>query len=755
MRYSFVRTVRCTNPRVLRAIGAVVARFVHTEEVTGSNPVSPTPHPWGPIILSDRSVMATTDTAFGPEGLLAAVEAKEQSSRPRDRRVLQLRRFSLGLGVAVTVVGLVVMGGWAFGIDGVTTLGAGLASMKLTTAASFAGVGFVLALAAADSHVTRTRVILLLSLLGGAYATLTILEYLLGFDAGLDNPFGLDTESIEHPGRMSLATAVGLLLLWLALAAVARSLVRLGQVLALACLSIGVVTLLGYAYGVDALYEFGPFSSTAVHTAIGLAVSGAGVLLLRTGNGYMSLLTGNTAGGVIARRLGPLAVFTPMLVGALIRLGLGDWYRGPVALALFATIMSTLGGAMVFYGSGRLRNVDIQRAGAEDTLQVARKAINARDLMAAELGAAERRTREILDSAAEAYVATDINGVALEWNDAATEMFGWTRDEIVGRRIRDVVVSASESQRIRSLLRIDAASQDQPEGPVLGRHVALVGRHKRGANLDIEVTTWRLGGGDDLVLHSLVTDVTARRRAEKELQLALDDISDFSAAMAHDLKGPLTVVKGYSQMLAKKIEDEALVQLADRITGAADRGMHLIDDILAFAEIGGTQRNEDLIGLTALVREVAANEQARVDRPSTVEVEPLPDVRGDESLLRQLFGNLIGNALKYVPEGIDPTVHIAAMVDVEMGVFDVRVCDNGKPIAEEDRELIFTMFGRGTNTEGRQGTGVGLAICKRVAELHDGGILVEVTNSGNCFVTTFPSVNASEETQARGPGQGR
>ncbi|GAB2769095.1 hypothetical protein GCM10027020_22750 [Nocardioides salsibiostraticola] len=699
--------------------------------------------------------MANPDAAYGPEALLAAIEAKEHSSRPRDRRVAMLRHCALLIGLGVAFVGVVVIAGWFLGLDRVTTLGAEFASMKLTTAASFAGVGVALAVAARPASPARSRVIVILAVLGGAYAALTILEYVVGFDAGLDNPFGLDTDSIEHPGRMSLATAGGMLLLWLALAALMRSATRLAQSLALACLGLGVVTLLGYSYDVNALYEFGPFSSTALHTAVGLAVAATGVLLLRAGDGLMSILTGNTAGGIIVRWMAPLAVFSPMVVGAVIRLGLGNHYSGPVALALFATIMATLGGAMILYGGGRLRNVDLRRAGAEETLQVARDAIAARDIMAAELGAAERRTREILDSAAEAYLATTLDGVALEWNDAATAMFGWTREEIIGVQVRDLIVSATESQRVRSLMRIDEPEEVQSEEPVLGRQVPLAGRRKSGGHLDIEVTTWRLGDGDDTVLHSLMTDVTARRRAEKELRLALDDIGDFSAAMAHDLKGPLTVVKGYSQLLEKKIDDQMLVELTSRITAAADRGMHLIDDILAFAEIGARRRTEDLIDLTALVREVAADERARVERPSTVEVLDLPDVVGDESLLRQLLSNLIGNALKYVPEDQDPVVSIEAEVDAERGTFDLRISDNGNPIATADLELIFTMFGRGTNTEGRQGTGVGLAICRRVAELHDGSIAIEATESGNCFVTTLPAVPSPEETQAREPDPAR
>jgi signal transduction histidine kinase len=161
-----------------------------------------------------------------------------------------------------------------------------------------------------------------------------------------------------------------------------------------------------------------------------------------------------------------------------------------------------------------------------------------------------------------------------------------------------------------------------------------------------------------------------------------------------------------------------------RIGRTADRGVALIDDVLTYVSLGRETPAPGPVVLDVLAREVVDAQLSAAGRPASCRVERLPVVAGDEALLRQLLANLVGNAIKYVPADRTPVV-VVDSVGAPAGRCVLRVSDNGEGFDAGEREQVFEMFQRGRRGAGLPGTGIGLAICRRVAERQGGRIWID------------------------------
>lgn len=353
----------------------------------------------------------------------------------------------------------------------------------------------------------------------------------------------------------------------------------------------------------------------------------------------------------------------------------------------------------------------------------------------------------VIDQAPDAYVSVDELGRVAEWNPAATAIFGWSHDEACGRNLGDLLLSP----KLAAVHRREVAEFYRTHrSPIIGRRTDVPMTTRDGRLLRVDCVVWSVRHDDGRsTLHTLLTDVTGRREAAADLRRADDDLSTFSAAMAHDLRVPLTVIKGYAELLTHEIGVEpAAAEWIERIDAAADRGVALIDDILRYLGVGRVLAVREPVDLTSLVREVVADQLAASERDAHIEVRPLPTIVGDQRLLSQLFGNLLGNALKHVPDDRQVGVIVDAAPDTTpeatagatAGSVVVRISDNGDTIPAGDRSRIFAMFSRGVVAEPVvPGSGVGLAVSRRIAELHDGDItLEEAPGGGTRFCVHLP-----------------
>ena len=247
----------------------------------------------------------------------------------------------------------------------------------------------------------------------------------------------------------------------------------------------------------------------------------------------------------------------------------------------------------------------------------------------------------------------------------------------------------------------------------------------------------------------LQAELVHRELIETDLRAREAELTAFAYEVAHDLRGPLTPIAGYARILAEDLaagvrEVERLVPNLDRICHGVDRMESLIRDLLAYATARDGAIHPEPIDLQAMVAAIVAERTGHLRLTDALEPDistgPLPTVRADPVLCRQLLDNLIGNALKYTYP--DRAAHIAISGQSQPdGWVRVDVADRGIGIPAGDQERVFATFQRATTGRVYAGTGLGLAICRRVVDRHHGSIRVgDNPGGGSRFSFTLPGM---------------
>ena len=246
-----------------------------------------------------------------------------------------------------------------------------------------------------------------------------------------------------------------------------------------------------------------------------------------------------------------------------------------------------------------------------------------------------------------------------------------------------------------------------------------------------------------------LAEVTASRdeldRARQELQRSNQELEQFAYVSSHDLQEPLRMVTSYTQLLAKRYEGQ-LDENADKYIAYAVDGatrMHqLIHDLLAYSRVSSQARSPEPVDCEAVLKRVLVDLNTTIQEAGAqVAHDPLPTVMADPGQLARLLQNLVGNAIKY-NDSDRPTVHVSAEREERMWRLSVR--DNGIGIEPEHAERIFEIFQRLHRDKRYPGTGIGLAVCKKIVEQHGGKIWVEPTDGqGALFCFTLPAVDDS------------
>jgi light-regulated signal transduction histidine kinase (bacteriophytochrome) len=243
------------------------------------------------------------------------------------------------------------------------------------------------------------------------------------------------------------------------------------------------------------------------------------------------------------------------------------------------------------------------------------------------------------------------------------------------------------------------------------------------------------------------TDITERKRAEEELQRTLEELKssnaeleEFAYVASHDLQEPLRGIAGLAQLLQRRYQgqlDSRADEYIDHIVDGTQRMQTLINDLLAYSRIGRRGEALQLTEADAALKAALKNLNAAIHEfGAAVTSESLPKVKADATQLTQLFQNLIGNALKFRGER-PPQIHIGVVDAGDFWQFSVR--DNGIGIEPQYFERIFQVFQRLHTRREYKGTGIGLAICKKIIDRHGGRIWVESEKAqGSMFYFTLP-----------------
>jgi PAS domain S-box-containing protein len=342
----------------------------------------------------------------------------------------------------------------------------------------------------------------------------------------------------------------------------------------------------------------------------------------------------------------------------------------------------------------------------------------------------EGRYRGLLEAAPDAMVVVNQEGDIVLLNLQAEKQFGYRRDELLGQKVKNIIPEGFAERLIADRLRSaeDALAQQ------IGTGLELTGRRKDGSKFPIELMLSPLESADGTLVTAAIRDISVRKDAEKhlaqkveELSRSNDELGQFAYIASHDLQEPLRMVASYTQLLSRrytgKLDSDADEFIAFAVDGAS-RMQRLIRDLLAYSRVGTKGNDLQDISSEEALRQATINLHGAIeDSGAVVTHDSLPNVLADETQLIQLFQNLVGNAIKYQNPGI-PRIHIsAARNDQAVWVFSVR--DNGLGIEPQYFDKIFGVFQRLHKREEFAGTGIGLAICKKIVERHGGVISLE------------------------------
>src|SRR6202453_4809284 len=342
----------------------------------------------------------------------------------------------------------------------------------------------------------------------------------------------------------------------------------------------------------------------------------------------------------------------------------------------------------------------------------------------------EGRYRGLLEAAPDAMVVVNQAGDIVLLNVQAEKQFGYHRDELVGQRMKNIIPAGFAERLIADALRSaeDALAQQ------IGTGIELTARRKDGSEFPIEIMLSPLESAEGILVTAAIRDITMRKVAEahllykvEELNRSNEELGQFAYIASHDLQEPLRMVASYTQLLARRYKGRLDSDADEFITFAVDganRMQRLIQDLLAYSRVGTKGKElRETSSEEALQRAILNLRGAIADSGAMVTHDPLPPVLADETQLVQLFQNLIGNAIKYQNPGV-PRIHISAIKNGG-GKWTFSVRDNGLGIDPQYFERIFVMFQRLHKREEFAGTGIGLAICKKIVERHGSTISVE------------------------------
>jgi PAS domain S-box-containing protein len=363
-----------------------------------------------------------------------------------------------------------------------------------------------------------------------------------------------------------------------------------------------------------------------------------------------------------------------------------------------------------------------------------------------ELNERSESMQQLIHYAPDAVIVIDENSRIKLWNPKAESIFGWKMHEVIGRSLTETIIPnryrETHTEGLKRLLQTG-------EIRILNKTIEITALHREGHEFYISLTISRarMDGQSEFIAFS--RDISEQKKNALELEKkraqlekSNNELEQYAWLTSHDLKEPLRKILTFSDLLLIQHDSEfsakAKIYL-EKIQKVAFRMNDLIEDLLNYSNLSRDQNYFITSDLNEIVKETLADLELIIQEKSAdIQIAPLPVLKVIPHQMRQLFQNLLVNALKYSKTGVAPFIEIFTMETEDQRV-EIHVRDNGIGFEKQYADKIFQVFQRLYTMEKYEGTGIGLALCKRIVENHDGHIsAVSEKGVGSTFIINLP-----------------
>lgn len=700
-----------------------------------------------------------------------------------EEQLVRYRAISIGLAVFAFCIGAAALLGWIFDNEFLKKIHPALVNMKANTAVCLMLVAASCFLINERSPSRSKRAMRqLFAAIVAVVGLVTLSEHVFGWNTGLDQLLFHETQEeagLSFPGRMGVAASLNFFFLGIALSfldARSRRWFRVSNIAVILVVTVTLLVFLYYFYGIERVEPIALYFTIALHTVVAFLCLSGSILLARPERGMIATLLGKSPGAVVARRMLP-AFLVVILLGWIRTLTRNsEWFSPNFTTAAFVVAVLLLLAVMIWLTALSLNRTDRERHVAELALRESESRLTV-------LVRVSELIRTIQDPYELSYAVAQTVGSHLNVRRCLFNETDVERDiEIVHRDYTDSAASVAGEHRISAYSSVTTHEMqlgntvvncDSKTDP---RTAADFGRiyKPNGERAYVAVPLMREGrwvasfwASDDQPRQwtkeeiSLLQTVAERTwtaieklRAEAERERLLTSVQEanqlkdeFLATLSHELRNPLNVILGYSELLLRMREIEQsprLVQMGEALRRNALSQSQLINDLLDLSRLqrGKISLNQETVLLPAIidnaVETVRADAAAKgIDIRVNVD-DQLLLVEGDRLRLQQIAWNLLNNAVKFTPAG--GSIEIFLSNENDSAVFVVT--DTGQGIEASFLPHVFEMFRQadGSNRRRHGGLGIGLALVHQLVQLHGGAISAasDGQNKGARFTVSLP-----------------
>ncbi|MEO6901489.1 MAG: PAS domain S-box protein [Bacteroidia bacterium] len=376
-----------------------------------------------------------------------------------------------------------------------------------------------------------------------------------------------------------------------------------------------------------------------------------------------------------------------------------------------------------------------------------RKSFEKRALLYTEkLQESESNLKQLINNAPDAIIVIDIASNILLWNPKCEEIFGWREDEVKGQLLSNLIIPiANREAHTKGIERYLATKVPH----MMNKNIEVLALNKAGKEFYISLTISETKQDKQTVFIAFLRDISESKHKEEELQkrtLQLENtnhkLEQFARLTSHDLKEPVRKILTNSDLLLTRFAEQLTGEVnirVEKIMDSASRMSKLIEGILAYSSASNETSLYTMVDLTTILKEVLKDLEVLIDeKKAVITISPLPTLYANPFQMRQLFQNLIGNALKYSRVEVPVKITIAAE-NIGNEKVKIKVADNGIGFNNKYAEKIFEIFQRLSTEAEYEGVGIGLALCKQIVEGHHGIIkAISEVNKGSVFLLELP-----------------